>query len=324
MKHHIGTVSLAAVLLLGVPLAQAAEPYPTRPVRVVVAFGAASTTDLVTRIVAKGLADRLGQAFVVENKPGAAGNIGTESVARAAADGYTLLLGSNGPNAANAALYKSLPFDQSRDFIPVAYIGLVPMALATSASSPTKTMKEMLQADKAKPGVANVAMQSTTARIVLNEMNQRAGTQLQPVLYKASGQVIADVQGDQVQYAIDSLTALMPQVIGGRLRLLAVSTPGRLSSLPDVPTMTESGATGLDVVAWNVLFAPRGTPAPILERLNAETIKVLADPATQEQLRKLAYEPAPGKQGVEELDRFVDAEVKRWGELVRAAKVSAD
>lgn len=314
---------LAANLIAAGPLAAQTDPYPSRAVRIIVPFGAGSTTDLVSRALAKRLSEQMGQSFVVENRPGAGGNIGTELAAKAPADGYTLLIGSNGPNAANPALYKSLPFEPGRDFVAVSYIGTVPMGIAASASPRVPSLSALIQADKARPGKANVGMQSTTARIILNELNRAASTQLQPVLYKASGQMITDVASDQIDMTIESLTALMPHVLSGKLRLLAVSTAARLPSQPNVPTIAESGAPGLEVVSWNIMFVPTGTPRPIVDRLNREAAKALEHPELRQQLQQLAYEPG-GTQGVDELRGFFQRELERWGGFVRRANLTAE
>jgi tripartite-type tricarboxylate transporter receptor subunit TctC len=301
----------------------AAQAYPAKPVRVVVPFAAGQGADVAARTVAQKLGDGLKRPFVIDNRPGAGGNIGADIAAKAPPDGYTLLVGSNGTHAANAALYPVLPFDPDKDFIPISYIGSVAMVLVATPSFPASTTGQLVQMAKDKPGFINVAIPSSTSRVVYELFKQLSGAELFPVAYKASSQAMTDLMGGQVQLSIDTLIATAPHIGSGKLKALGVSTLKRPAALSAVPTFAESGIPKFDLAAWNVWFAPRGTPADIVAKLNSGIAAVLADAEVQQRLRQLGYEPGAGE-NPKRVAEFVQAESEKWGGLIRRAGIKAE
>jgi tripartite-type tricarboxylate transporter receptor subunit TctC len=311
---------LAGAALCGSAFAQA---YPSKPVRVIVPFAPGQGADVAARAVAQKLSEQLKATFVIDNRPGAGGNIGAELAAKAPADGYTLLVGSNGTHAANAALYASLPFDPAKDFVAISYIGSVAMVLVAAPSFPAATVPQLVQMAKDKPASINVAIPSSTARVVYELFKQLSGAELFPVTYKASGQAMSDLMGGQVQLSIDTLIAASPHIGSGKLKALGVSSLKRPAALAAVPTLAESGLPRFDLVAWNVWFAPRGTPPEVVTVLNSGIAAVLASADVQQRLRQLGYEPGAGENPAR-VAEFVDAESRKWGELIRRAGIKAE
>jgi len=300
-----------------------AQPYPSKPIRLVVPFAAGQGADVASRVVAQKLGDRLKSQLIIDNRPGAGGNIGAELAAKAPADGYTLLVGSNGTHAANAALYPALPFDPEKDFAPISYIGSVAMVLVAAPGFPANDAAQVVRMAREKPGTLNVAVPSSTARVVYELFKQISGAELYPVNYKASGQAMTDLMGGQVQLSIDTLIAAAPQIAGGKIKALGSSSLKRPATLAGVPTFAESGLPKFDLVAWNVWFAPRGTPAEVVSKLNTEIAAVLADPEVMQRLRQLGYEPGTGEKPAQ-VAEFVHAEGQKWGGLIRRAGIKAE
>ena len=322
--NRISRRQLLALLLATVSTGSgAADPYPTRPIKLIVPYTPGQGADSAARLVATKLAERLKQAIVIENRPGAAGNIGAEAAAKSPPDGYTLLVGSNATHAANAAMYPSLRFDPLKDFVPISYIGAVPMALVASPNFPASSLRELVQLAKAQPNQVTVAIPSSTARVVLELLAKSSGASFKDVPYKGSSAAIADVLGGHVQLSIDTAMAATPQVQAGRMKALGVTSSSRASVLPTVPTFAESGLPGFALVAWNVWFAPQGTPPEVVARLNAEIGQVLKDPDTVARMRALGYEPGAGEDANKVSD-FVHGETRKWGELIRAAGIKAE
>ena len=313
-------VALFAGLCAG---AGAQGTYPTHPIKLIVPYTPGQGADSAARLVATKLAERLKQPVVIENRPGAAGNIGAEVAAKAPPDGYTLLVGSNATHAANAAMYPTLRFDPIKDFVAVSYIGAVPMALIAAPNFPASSIQELIQMAKAKPDSVSVAVPSSTARVVLEMLAKSSGANFKDVPYKGSSAAITDVLGGHVQLSIDTAMAATPQINSGKMKALGVTSSSRTSVLPTVPSFAESGLPGFNLVAWNVWFAPRGTPPDVIAKLNAEIAKVLADPDTVSKMRALGYEPGAGEDTTR-VSAFVSAETKKWGELIRAAGIKAD
>jgi len=322
---RIRTLPYALITLaaLALPLGAIAQPYPNKQIRLVVPFAAGQGADVAARVVAQKLGERLKSTLVIDNRPGAGGNIGAEIVAKAQPDGYTLLVGSNGTHAANAALYPSLPFDPEKDFAPVSYIGSVAMVLVAAPGFAAGSTAQVVQMAKDKPGTLNVAIPSSTARVVYELFKQISGAELYPVSYKASGQAMTDLMGGQVQLSIDTLIAAAPQIAGGKIKALGVSSIKRPATLAGVPTFAESGLPRFDLAAWNVWFAPRGTPPDIVNKLNSEITAVLTDPEVMQKLRQLGYEPGTGEKPAQ-VAEFVHAEGVKWGGLIRKAGIKAE
>lgn len=314
---------LLALLAACATQAGANDAYPSRPIKLIVPYTPGQGADSAARLVATRLSERLKQAIVIDNKPGAAGNIGAEAAAVAPADGYTLLVGSNATHAANAAMYPSLRFDPINDFVPLAYIGAVPMALVAAPNFPASSLRELVGVARSKPGDVLVAVPSSTARVVLELLSQSAGVKFKDVPYKGSSAAMVDLIGGHVQLSIDTAMAATPQVNSGKLKALGVTSAQRTAVLPSVPTFAESGIPDFALVAWNVWFAPKGTPVEIVNRLNQEIRQVLAEPETAAKLNALGYQPG-GSDDPRKVAEFVRSETRKWGTLIRSAGIKAD
>ena len=311
-------------VVVGVLLAGSAwaQPYPNKPIRLVVPYPPGQGTDVLARLIAERMSASIGQQVVVDNRPGAGANIGTDFVAKAAPDGYTLLMGTNATHAMNAAMYPSIPFDPVKDFAPVMLVGTLPMVLSANPAFPAGSLREVAALAKAKPGSINVALPSSTARVVLELLKQSDGGDLFGVPYKGSGAALTDLMGGQVQLIIDTVTASIPQISAGKIKAIAISSGQRTESAPNIPTFSESGLPGFDLVAWNALFAPRGTPPEVVNLLNGEVAKALAQPEVRARLLRMGFEPGGGS--AERLRTFVESEAQRWGQLIRKAGIKAE
>lgn len=299
-----------------------AQPYPNRPIKLIVPYPPGQGTDVLARAIAERASGGLGQQIVVENKPGAGANIGSDFVAKATPDGYTLLMGTNATHAMNAAMYSNLTFDPVKDFSPIMLVGILPMVLAGNNSFPAANLKDVVALARAKPDSLNVALPSTTARVLLEMVKAADNAPLFGVAYKGSGAGITDLVGGQVQMMIDTVPAIMPQITAGKVKGLAISTAQRSELAPNIPTMAESGMPGFELTAWNAMFAPARTPPEVVNRLHTEVAKALAQPEMRERLLRLGFEP--GKGTPESLAAFVQSESQRWGASIRKAGIKAD
>lgn len=300
-----------------------AQSYPTKPIKVIVPYQAGQGTDVATRYLAEHLARALGQPIVVDNRAGAGGNIGSSEAARAAADGYTLVMGTNGTHVLNPYLFASMPFDAEKDFEPIALVSTFPMVIVANPHSPYQTVSELLADAKAKPDVVNMALPSTTARLVLELLGQQGKVTIRGVPYKGSSTSMTDLIGGQVMVGIDTASAARPFIANGRLKALAVTSLGKSALLPDVkPVSALPGLEGFQVVAWNGLYAPRGTPAAVVQKLNTEVAKVLALPEVRQRLLELGHEAAGG--APDELAAFARAERHKWGALIKTVGLKAE
>lgn len=320
MPHRAIAIVLVALLA---PLGAAAQSYPAKPVRLIVPFAAGQGADVAARLIAQKLGEEIGQPLIIDNRPGAGGNIGAQAVAKAAADGYTLLVGSNGTHAANPALYAALPFDPIKDFVGIAFTGSVPMVLLANPAFAGATTADVVRMARASPGSLNVAIPSSTARVVLEQFTVLSGATLFPVNYKSSPTAFTDLIGNQVPLSIDTLIAAAPQLKAGRVKAIAVSSRNRSEALPGVPSFAEAGLAGFDISAWNVWFAPQGTPPEAVRILNAGIAKVLAQPDVRLRLRDLGLEPGGGE-SPQVVAEFVQTELRKWGELIRRAGLKAE
>jgi tripartite-type tricarboxylate transporter receptor subunit TctC len=298
------------------------QAYPNRPIKLIVPYPPGQGTDVLARAIAERASSGLGQQIVVENKPGAGANIGSDFVAKAAPDGYTLLMGTNATHAMNAAMYSNLTFDPVKDFAPIMLVGILPMVLAGNNSFPAANLKDVITLARAKPDSLNVALPSTTARVLLEMVKAADGAPLFGVAYKGSGAGITDLVGGQVQMMIDTVPAIMPQITAGKIRGIAISTAQRSELAPNIPTLAESGMPGFELTAWNAMFAPARTPPEIVSRLHAEIAKALMQAEMRERLLRLGFEP--GKGTPESLAAFVQSESARWGASIRKAGIKAD
>lgn len=306
---------VAALSIAGSALAQG---YPAKPVRMVVPYAAGQGTDIAARHFAEQLSKSLGHNFFIENRVGAAGAIGTEAVARSPADGYTLLMGASGTHAMNEHILPSIGYDPEKDFEPITLTGMLPMVISAHPSFAPSTIAELVQAAKAKPDGISVALPSPTARIVL-ELLKQAGAPLFPVTYKASPTALAEVMGGQLPMAIDTVTATRPHVASGKLKALAITSAKSSELMPGVRSVAEQGIAGFEVTAWNALFAPKGTPRPIIVLLHDQMAKILAQPDTRQRLLQLGFEPVASTP--EQLAAFVRSERDKWGKVIRAANL---
>jgi tripartite-type tricarboxylate transporter receptor subunit TctC len=307
------------VLLCGTALAD----YPERPVRLIVPFAPGGGTDLTSRLISQHLSEALGKPVVVENRAGGAGNMGTELVAHAPADGYTLLLGSLSTGV-NVSLFKKLPFNPLTDFAPVSLIVTVPLLVVVHPSLPVNNIHELIQLAKAKPGQLNYASGGLgTANHVGGELfKYLANVQIVHVPYKGGGPALADVAGGHVPLFFGTMTSTRDLVKSGRLRALATTTAGRSPSWPELPTVAESGVPGFEVSAWFGVLAPAGTPAPVISRLSTELQKMVRNREVREGL--LAQGSDPVGSTPEEFGRHLRNEIEKWAKVVQASGLHAD
>jgi tripartite-type tricarboxylate transporter receptor subunit TctC len=299
-----------------------AQTYPTRPVRIIVGNPPGGGTDIVARLIGQSLSERLGQQFIIENRPGAGSNIGTEAVVRAAPDGYTLLLVSQA-NAANATLYQKLNFNFIRDIMPVAPISGAPSIMAVHPSFPAKTVPEFIAYARANPGKVNMASEGVGASgHVFGELFKiMAGVDLLHVAYRGAAPALTDLMGAQVQVMFSTMPASIQYVRDGTLRALAVTTATRSEALPEVPAVGEF-LPGYEARVWYGVGAPRNTPAEIVERLNKEINAALANPKLKARLADLGTEPISMTRA--EFAKFVVDETEKWGKVIRAANIKAE
>src|SRR5512144_2335881 len=282
------------LLVAGFAAGAWAQDYPTKPIRIVVPFPPGGATDLLARAVAQRLTEKWGQAVLVDNRPGAGGNIGSELVAKSAPDGYTLEMGTVGTHSINASLYAKMPYDHVKDFVPIILVAGVPNVLVVNPALPVNSVQELVAYAKANPGKLNFASSGNGTSIHLSGelFKVMAGVQMTHVPYKGSAPALQDLIGGQVQLMFDNLPPSLPQIKAGKLRALAVTTATRSPALPDLPTIAESGLPGFEASSWFGIVAPAGTPPAIVAKLNAEVAKWLASPEAQEKLLALGANPA--------------------------------
>lgn len=315
---------LAASALSLVLPAGAQAKYPSKPITIVVPFPAGGTTDILGRLIGQRLATRLGATVVVDNKAGAGGGVGTAQVARAPADGHTLLMGTIGTHSINQFLYKKLAYDPFKDFAPIGLVALVPNVLAVHPSQPFKTVKEMIAFAKANPGKLTYASAGNGTSIHLSGamFSQLAQVDMVHVPYRGSAPAIADLLGGQTATMFDNLPSAMPHIKSGALRALAVTSSKRFATLPNVPTIAESGLPGYDASSWFGLWAPAGTPSEIVTQLNSEVQKILTQPDVKQIMLDQGAEAAPGTPA--QFDSFIRSEAEKWSKVVKAANVQLD
>jgi tripartite-type tricarboxylate transporter receptor subunit TctC len=319
-------LQLAAVLFAysGAASAQTAG-YPSKPIRLVVGFPAGGASDAAARAIGQKLSQRLGQQVIIDNRPGAASNIGSENVARAPADGYTVLFGTISLSI-NPSLYPKLTFDPLRDFAPVSLISSAPFLLVVNPESSLKSVRDLINAAKANKGTPDLfyasAGNGSGSHLFTELFTRTAGIQLAHVPYKGAAPAMTDVLGNVVPITFDNIITTLPLVKAGKLRALGVSTKQRSKVAPDIPTLHEMGVAGFDATSWFGFFVPAGTPKNIIARLSAETAEALKDPAVREQLLALGAEPVGSTPAM--FNDFFRSEVEKWGKVVLDAKVKID
>lgn len=301
-----------------------AQEFPARPLRLVVPFPAGGAPDIMARAVAPRMSERLGQPVVIDNKPGAAGGLGAEQVAKAAPDGYTLLLGTISTNAINASLYPNLPYDHRRDFAPLSLVGSVPNVLSVTDSFPAKTVAELVAYARANPGKVNFgsAGAGSTLHMSGELLKIAAGIDIQHVPYKGSAPAVADLVSGQIQMMFDNAPSALPQVKAGKIRAIGQTGAQRSPLLPEVPTMVEQGFQGFVVTGWGGMFAPAATPAPVLDKVHAALIDALKGDEARKRMETLAVDIQP--QSRAEFTAFVEAETVRWAEVVKRGNIKVD
>jgi tripartite-type tricarboxylate transporter receptor subunit TctC len=319
------TLVLMAALSLGHAPAQAqAANYPNKPIRVVIPFPPGGSTDAMIRLLAPRLGERLGQQIVVDNRPGAGGNIGLTVVAQASADGYTIGVGAAGGLAVNVSLYAKMPFDPLKDLKPVAMLAAIPFVVIGQPGLPAKTQKELIAYAKANPGKLSIGHggNGTAMHLSAALFNQMSGAGLIEVPYKGSGPATLDVLGGQVSLAVVDLPSALPQIQAGKVTAYAVTSAQRLPMLPNVPTVAEAGLAGYDSTGWFGVVAPAATPAAAVARLHDEINAALNDESTKESIRKLGIEPAP--QTREAFEAYIRSETQKWAKVIKTADVKLD
>lgn len=310
---------LAAGLGAAVP-AGAQDNYPARVVTVVVPFAAGGTTDIFARFVADRLSQQLGQQFIIENRGGAGGNIGAAAVAKASPDGYTLVMGTVGTHAINSSLYARMPFDPRKDFEPVAFAAGVPNLMVVNPKNvKAKTVQDFIAEAKAAPKKFTMASSGNGTSIHLSGelFKMMTGVEMPHVPYRGSGPAVNDLVSGQVDVMFDNLPSSIEQAKAGNLRAIAVTSAQRSAALPDVPTVAESGLAGFEATSWFALFAPKGTPAPIVQKLNDEVRKALENPDTRRRMTELGGEIRPMTPA--ELGAYVSSEYEKWAKVVKAS-----
>ena len=318
------TRSLAAVALwAAAALAFAQADYPAKPVRYIVPFAPGGTTDILARILGQELASSLKQPFLVENKAGAGGNLGAAEVARAAPDGYTILMGTPGTQAINQFVYSKMPYNTEKDFAPVVFVASVPNVLIVHPSLGVKTLKALIEKARAKPGSINYATPGpgTTGHLSTELLKSMLKIDLVHVPYKGSGPALQDLLAGQVQMTIDNLPSAMAHIKSGKVIALGVTTAKPVPALPDVPTIA-SVAPGYEASSWFVTMAPAGTPPAIVDKLNAEANRVLAKPEVKERFAQLGAVPIGGTP--QDLGKFIAAETIKWKEIAKVSGAKLD
>ena len=324
-KSFLGSMVLLMSALLGsvfsgLAFAQTAD-YPNKPIKIVVTFPPGGSSDAIIRILSTRLNDKLGQPLVIDNRPGAGGNIGLSVVAKAAPDGYVLGVGAAGGLTANVSLYPQMPFDVAKDFQPITMLAAIPFVLVGHPSVPADNIQQLIAYAKSQAGKVSIGHggNGTAMHLSTALFTQMADLKLIEVPYRGSGPAAMDTLSGQIQLSITDLAAALPHIKAGKLKAFAVTSPKRLSNLPDVPTLAESGLTGYDSTGWFGLVAPAGTPASIIQKLNAEFTAALNDEGIKSQMRQSGMEPVATT--TEGLDAYIKSETQKWGRVIRQANI---
>ena len=314
LSHALGAVLLCASAVQALP-----QTFPDRPIRLVVPYGTGGITDITARIVAPRLGEELGQQVFVDNRPGGAGMIGFGMAATAPADGHTLVLATTAL-AANPILFKTIPYDARKSFSPVSLVGVVPMVLVVPPTSPAKSIAELVELARSKPGETNYgsAGNGSDNHLTAELFNHLAGIKVTHVPYRGGGQVMTDLIAGRLSYVFATLPTALPFIGEGRLKALATTGQSRSAALPDVPTVGEIALPNFSLYAWLGLFAPAGVPAPVLDKLNKSAVATLQHADTAQRLRAIGLETKGGTQA--DLSQHLDTELKRWADLARDVK----
>ena len=313
----------AAALLLAAGIDVGAQPastpggWPNKPIRMIVTFPPGGSADATVRIVAPKLGERLGQQVLIDNRPGAGGNIGLAALAKSDPDGYTIGVGAAGGLAANVSLYPKMPFDAQKDFVPISLLAHIPFVLVANPASPIRSIGDLLAQAKAEPGKLSVGHggNGTAMHLSVQLLKQMAGVDLAEIAYRGSGPVALDVIGGQVALGMLDLPSVLQQIKAGKVRALAVTGERRLPDLPDVPTLAEAGVKGYESTGWFGVVAPAATPAPIVARLQTELRAVLVDPEVVAGARAVGVELSPTSSA--DFGRFIGSETTKWADVIK-------
>ncbi len=324
IRAFAGMTVLFVPALSASELALAQDAYPTRSIRMVVAYPPGGGTDIVGRMVAQKLSEVFGHTVVVDNRGGATGNIGTEMVARAAPDGYTLQMGNVAPNAINVSLFAKIPYDPVNDFEPVSLVALTPNILLVHPALPVKNVKEFVALAKAKPGTLNYSSAGigSSSHLAPELLALMTGINIVHVPYKGGGPGLVDLLSGQMQFMMTTTPAAMPHVKTGKVRALGVTSAKRSQSLPDLPTIAEAGVKGYEVSTWYGVLAPAKTPKAIVTRLHGEIVKLIAVPDTREKLLVQGFEPVGSTP--DEFGAYIKSEIAKWAKVIKTAKIKAE
>jgi len=326
MTRVLTLAGLALSCALACDPGAAQESYPSKPVRIVVSFAAGGPTDQVARVMSAKLTELLGQTFLVENKTGAGGNLGAAEVARAAPDGYTLLMATVSTHAINPGLYKNMPYDPVKDFAPVGQVGVTPCVLAVHPSLPVTDVKQLIALLKANPGKYSYGSSGMGSILHLcGEQFKTAagGLQAVHVPYRGSAPMMADLVGGQIALAFDALPTVLPQVQAGKIRAIGGGMAIRARAMPDLPTLQEQGVGGFECYTWNAVLAPAKTPAPVVAQLSAAINKALADPVILKRLQDVGVDPTPDGTP-QKLADFIRAELAKWAPIIKMSGAHVD
>lgn len=327
-RHFIAMTAFAAAALAalsaGFPASAQAQEWPSKPIKLIVPFPAGGGTDIIGRVVGNKLSELLKQPVIVENKPGAGGNLGVDAAAKSAPDGYTLVLGQTSNLAINPSLYKSLPYDPVKDLIPVALLADAPLVLVVAQDSPFKTLADVLAAAKAKPDSLTFASpgSGTVAHLSGEILQAAAGVKFSHIPYKGSAQALQDLIGGRIDIFMSSVPTALSQIKGGKLRAIAVSAPARSPALPDIPTMTEAGVKGVEATTWFGILVPAKTEAKIVERLNKDLNIALQAPEVREKIAAEGGGPIGGS--AEKFADLLKADLPMWAKVVKASGATVD
>jgi tripartite-type tricarboxylate transporter receptor subunit TctC len=319
-----------AAVVLAVSLANhgasaQAQPYPTRQITIVVPFAAGGPTDVLARVLGQRMSQSLGQSIMIENVTGAGGTLGATRVAKAAPDGYTLVMGNLGTHAASVGLYKNLPYNPRTDFEPVILASTTPMVLLAKKDLPVKTLQDVIAYARAHPLTCGSAGVGSISHLTLLLLNKVAKTNFQHVPYRGLSQTMNDLLGGQIDIMFDQVISASPHVMAGDAHAIAVTAPARAAAIPDVPTTVEAGLPELETIAWSALFVPKGTPKAIVERINAAAAEAMRDEAVAAQMAKLGADlPAPDARSPDALAKLVRSEIDKWVPLIASAEITAN
>ncbi len=321
MNLMLRTIAVVAAMLPALPVPAAQPAFPAKPIRIIVAYTPAGTTDILARAVGQKMSETWGQPVIIENRAGAAGNIGTEVAAKATPDGHTLLMGTAGTHGINVSLYRKLGWHPVNDFAPVSLVAMVPNIMVVNPALPVKNVKEFIAYAKTNPGKLSYGSpgNGSTAHLSMELFKSMTGANLVHIPYKGSAGVMTDVMGGQIAVTIDNMPPYLPNVKAGKLRALAVSPAKRVAAMPDLPTIAEAGVPGYDSGAWFGLLAPARTPRAVIDLLAAETARIVKTPDMDKRISELGGEPVGGTPA--QFAALIKSEIAKWAKVIKDANV---